>query len=39
MLVYDHGYGKKYRYHDSWGWVSYKYLDLKFSIGCCPGHM
>jgi len=20
MLVYDHGYGKKYRYHDSWGW-------------------
>jgi len=19
-LVYDHGYGKKYRYHDSWGW-------------------
>ena len=21
MLVYDHGYGKKYRYHDSWGWV------------------
>jgi len=20
MMVYDHGYGKKYRYHDSWGW-------------------
>ena len=30
MLVYDHGYGKKYRYHDSWGWVSSECLGLKF---------
>ena len=26
MLVYDHGYGKKYRYHDSWGWVGSHYF-------------
>ena len=37
MLVYDHGYGKKYRYHDSWGWVSSKYLDLNFQLGLVQG--
>ena len=25
--MYDHGYGKKYRYHDSWGWVSNGLVD------------
>ena len=29
MLVYDHGYGKKYRYHDSWGWVSCENLQAQ----------
>ena len=46
MLVYDHGYGKKYRYHDSWGWVGSKckyaidfdeMLIRAFAISWCQG--
>ena len=46
MLVYDHGYGKKYRYHDSWGWVrqeteltpnSDQNFSRAFAISLCQG--
>ena len=41
MLVYDHGYGKKYRYHDSWGWVRHgkKQSLLQILTRIFPGHL